>query len=133
MSKKLTLWTQGPMRRIFPLDKPPRPVPPPLRVSAAKGETECLQVGVHVTGYGDRNSLSAEVADLKGPRGATIPAGCVDVLYPELVPVKWAAGEPPDGDLDGHLQHDEQHDDNDGHHDHHHDAADLRGSRGGSA
>ena len=99
MARKLTLWTQTAMRRIFPLDAPPSPKPRPITVSAARGETECLQVGVNVEGM-PFNFMTAEVGDLKDARGRIIPAEAVDVFYPEYVPVKWAARDQAPGDLE---------------------------------
>jgi hypothetical protein len=88
MRRKMAIWVQGAMRRIFPLDQPPQTSPAPLEISAARGETECLQIGVRVDGR--YNGLLAEVSDLTGPDGAVIPAEASDILYPEYVPVKWA-------------------------------------------
>jgi len=99
MPRKPVLWTQSAMRRIFPLDPPPRPRPRPVALSAARGETECFQVGVHAGGL-RYNYMLAEVSDLKTSRGETIPADAADVFYPEYVPVKWAVKNQRPGDVE---------------------------------
>ena len=99
MKKQLRLWTQGPMRRIFPHDPPRRARTQPLEIVAARGETQCLQVGVRVDGF-LFNYITAEVTDLAGPGRARIGRRCVDVLYPEYVPVKWQTGLQRPGDVE---------------------------------
>lgn len=86
--KVLKLWTQGPMVRIFPHDPVPQPARKQIAISAARGECECSQIGVHTAGFAV-NSLTAEAGDLSGPRGSRIPAANIDILYPEYVPAKW--------------------------------------------
>jgi len=44
--------------------------------------------------------MRAEVSDLAGPRGATISADNVDILYPEFVPVKWVAADQNPSDIE---------------------------------
>ena len=99
MAGKLTLWTQGPMRRIFPLDAPPKPKPRPIAIAAARAEAECFQVGVHVSDLAC-NCVVAEVSDLRSADGKTIPSNAVDVFYAEYVPVKWAVKDQEPEDVD---------------------------------
>jgi hypothetical protein len=83
------------MVRIFPHDPVPRPTRRPIRLSAARGECECGQIGVYTTGF-HANSLSAEAEGLSGPGGSRIPAANVELFYPEYVPAKWpTAGQNP--------------------------------------
>ena len=95
----MQVWAQGPMRRIFPIDPVPRGASREISISAARGEYECFQVGVHVNGP-PINVLTAEAGDLKGTEGARIAAGNVSILYPETVPVKWATAEQEPGDAE---------------------------------
>ena len=62
MRKHVRLWTQGPMRRIFPHDAAPRARTRPLEIAAARGETQCLQVGVRVGGF-LFNYITADVGE----------------------------------------------------------------------
>ena len=95
----LKLWTQGPMRRIFPDTQPPSAGAGTLLISAARGETECFQVGVRFAGL-SVNYLRAEIKDLKRRDGMAIAADNVDLLYPEFVPVKWPCADQVPGDVE---------------------------------
>lgn len=91
------------MTRIFPHDRPPRRNHGTIELAAARGETECAQIGIRTDPRHTEWSkhIRATTGDLKGPRGAVIPSACVDFLYPELVPVKWEILPPPDpGDVE---------------------------------
>ncbi|MDD5706025.1 MAG: DUF4091 domain-containing protein [Kiritimatiellae bacterium] len=87
-----SIWAQGPMRRIFADDPVPHGPARRIELFAARGETECFQIGVRTDP--DRTEWSkyivAKASDLRGPGGISLPASGVDLLYPELVPVKWA-------------------------------------------
>jgi hypothetical protein len=99
MRDRVTVWTQGPMARIFPNDVPPSAKTGPYTMSAARGETECFQVGVHMEGT-RLNVMTATLSELVGPGRAIIPADHIDVLYADYVPVKWPmAGQAP-GDVE---------------------------------
>ena len=107
MSKGFRLWIQGPMTRVFPDDLPPETREGVFELCAARGEVECCQVGVRVDDVdpsrihaGNPNHIRATVSDLTGLHGAAIAAGQVDILYPEFVPVKWAATHQFPGDME---------------------------------
>lgn len=99
MSKGFSLWMQGPMTRIFPNDVPPNTGGGTFELTAARGEVECCQVGVRTDDIYP-NYMRAEVSNLIGPRGATISAENVDILYPEFVPVKWGAANQSPNDIE---------------------------------
>lgn len=94
MAELFRLWLQEPMTRIFP-DSAGRnnsaEKSRPFHLSAARGETECFQIGVRTEGISP-NYLNAELIELKGPGDAEISRDNIDFLYPEYVPVKWPAG-----------------------------------------
>ncbi len=96
---KVRIWVQGPWRRIFADDPAPARGPQAIRLFAARGETECFQAGIRIDGF-ERNFLTAEVSDLAGPEGGRIPRECVDVFYPECVPVKWGIAFQAPGDIE---------------------------------
>jgi len=96
----LHIWTQDCMTRIFPHQRVPRRGAGKPALCAAQGEVEAFQIGIH----GDAkalNELTAEASELAGPRGASLPAAAVEVLFAEYVPVHWhSAGNDPT-DLEG--------------------------------
>jgi len=96
---ELTLWATGPMTRIFPFDNPPEGARGEYTLKAARGETECFQIGVRTEGF-RMERLWAEATDLAGPGGAVIPAANIEILHAEYVPVKWAASAQKVGDVE---------------------------------
>ena len=77
---------------------PPKKEKGIFELSAARGEVECLQVGIRTDGL-DPNYMRAEVSDLAGSRRGGISAENVDIFYPEYVPVKWGAADQIPGDF----------------------------------
>lgn len=95
----VTLWTTGPMTRIFPFDEAPELARSEYAMKAARGETECFQIGVRMEGL-RMERLEAEATGLDGPGGALIPAEKVEILHAEYVPVKWGASGQAVGDVE---------------------------------
>ena len=101
MSNVFHVWTQGCMSRIFPHDKGTGHVAEKAHLYAARNEVEAFQIGVHATPSDGLNDLSAQASDLTMADGTRIPAGNVEILYADYVPVHWhSAGNAPD-DLEG--------------------------------
>jgi hypothetical protein len=96
----LTVWTQGCMSRIFPHQDIPTGGPQPTFLHAARGEVEAFQIGVHGAPDG-LNDIRAEASDLVCGPGATIAADCINILYPEYVPVHWHSAGNDTDDLEG--------------------------------
>lgn len=88
------------MTRIFPDDRPPKRRSGISTISAARGETECFQVSLRMEGT-RLNVMMAAATDLKGPKGATIPAKNIWTYYCcgpgepwpnrfiEYLPIRW--------------------------------------------
>jgi hypothetical protein len=99
MPATVTVWTQDAMVRIFGDDPVPASARKKIELFAARGETECFQIGIHARGI-DLNYLSASAEPLQGPGGKSLDRSCVQVLFAEYVPVKWGMEKQGKGDVD---------------------------------
>ncbi len=91
-----TLWLEGPARKIMRADEVDLsgPADPVVRMSAARNETEAVQLVVRPLAEGGVGEVSLEVGELTGPDGAKIAAE--NVFWSEVYYVPANEG-PPEG------------------------------------
>ena len=92
-------WIVDCMHRVFPKDMPRQRAKLEVELWAARNEWECFQVGLHAA-PNQLRELRADASDLKAGR-RTIPAECVETLWPDYVPVHWNSANNDPADLDG--------------------------------
>jgi hypothetical protein len=82
---RAALWTASSGWKIGRTKRVPEAKADAVTVQAARGEAEAVQLVV--TPPAPLTGLTIECADLRGPGGAAIPAGCIDVLRVRYVEV----------------------------------------------
>ena len=98
-SEDVALWWTHATRKIMPAQAPPERACEVLRVSAARGEFEPVQLVVRPRSALKR--LQATAGPLRGPGGATIPAERVEILRVQYVNVHTA--QHPGGEIRGQI------------------------------
>ncbi len=85
-----------PLTKLHREQAPAGPVTGPVRLSAARGESESVQLAVVPLGA-DLAEVRASVSPLTGPRGTTIPASALELHRVGYVKVQGpSAGAPPE-------------------------------------